>query len=541
MRNLKFILLLICFISIGKASCPGRDCYKEKKIEIQGILLVKAGKDLSSLKRRKGITILVEKIDNPSLRQLLCSYLGDSLDQATVQSLKNDLLQFLHKNQILAMITIPEQEVSDGTVVLEVLFSKVGEVSFEGQKWISSSYLEKSIHLYPGEPLDQVQLLNDLAFLNRNMFRRTEVVLSPGKEEGTTNLEFFTKDRVPVRLYVGIENTGLRITDRWRLFEGVCWGNAFGRGDILNYQYTSSTDFQKFQAHSATYTSYLPWKHLVFLSANYGEIRPRMVNFKSHGKSVDLSLRYQIPIKPLYRSFQSMGEVGFNYKYLNTNLFFTGGEQNRAILIHSIPITQLLGSYSLRYQKGRYRVNFQKEIIGSLWKRLFPHQTNKDYRVLRPKSYVRYLYFKKTLGYRYQIPQHLGFSLLLKGQVATGALPSSEQFSLGGASTVRGYHPSQFLSDNAICLNVEVYFPSFSLIKRKKDRITFLGFYDMGFGHNYKKDSFSKQCLEGVGPALRYEMGPYFSCRADYGFQLRKPKGEPSRLGHFYLSSSISY
>jgi hemolysin activation/secretion protein len=132
--------------------------------------------------------------------------------------------------------------------------------------------------------------------------------------------------------------------------------------------------------------------------------------------------------------------------------------------------------------------------------------------------------------------------MLLNGQVANNALPSSEQFSLGGMLSVRGYEQSQFIADNAFCGNFELYFPGFPFLKKIEDRAQFLLFWDVGYGANYQmgSSSFAHQFLSGVGPGFRYTIPPYFSLRADYGFRLNKiPDG--SAMGRFYLSAIMGY
>jgi hemolysin activation/secretion protein len=180
-------------------------------------------------------------------------------------------------------------------------------------------------------------------------------------------------------------------------------------------------------------------------------------------------------------------------------------------------------------------------ITFSPWKNLLPFQSTTAYNQLRNGSHVRYGYLRLSASHRYQLPSKCVLVGLLRGQGATGALPTSEQFGLGGADTVRGYYEQQFVADNAVLLNLEFYSPPLSLFKGKKNELTFLAFFDYGWGYNYEFSApeFETQSLYGIGPGLRYDILPNFSLRLDYGFQLRGVPGD-HRIGRLNFSINVS-
>ncbi|QVL55217.1 MAG: hypothetical protein KFB95_07850 [Simkaniaceae bacterium] len=86
--------------------------------------------------------------------------------------------------------------------------------------------------------------------MNRNPFRRTDIIYSQEDVAGATNIELYTVDRFPLRVYAGIDNTGNDLTGNNRLFAGLNWGNVFGTDQCFSYQYTTSSDFKRLQAHT---------------------------------------------------------------------------------------------------------------------------------------------------------------------------------------------------------------------------------------------------------------------------------------------------
>ena len=74
--------------------------------------------------------------------------------------------------------------------------------------------------------------------------------------------------------------------------------------------------------------------------------------------------------------------------------------------------------------------------------------------------------------------------------------------------------------------------------------LTFLAFLDYGVGHNFKNDFHgvsSTEHLLGIGPGVRYEIYPYLSLRADYGFKFHKFENSGPSSGKFHFSATASY
>ena len=118
----------------------------------------------------------------------------------------------------------------------------------------------------------------------------------------------------------------------------------------------------------------------------------------------------------------------------------------------------------------------------------------------------------------------------LRGQYANQNLLSSEQMSVGGYSTVRGYAERQLNGDSAIIFNGELRSKEwhfFSIDKKNRDSFQILGFYDYGIAYAHKTTSGEKhsQFIQSIGPGLRYYFNPYVTARLDLGFQLKNLKG----------------
>ena len=153
-----------------------------------------------------------------------------------------------------------------------------------------------------------------------------------------------------------------------------------------------------------------------------------------------------------------------------------------------------------------------------------------------------YFYARMAFAPIIRLPEDFSFALTLRGQLASHNLLVSEQYGLGGYSTVRGYNERVFNVDNAFLASTELRSPSLKMLNRKyySDLIQFLVFLDYALGrdvHPIPGNPVTRYLL-GVGPGVRYEVTPYLSFRGDLGFQL---KHEGNRHLRFHFSLVGSY
>jgi hemolysin activation/secretion protein len=144
----------------------------------------------------------------------------------------------------------------------------------------------------------------------------------------------------------------------------------------------------------------------------------------------------------------------------------------------------------------------------------------------RFKAKAEYVYGRISIERLTKLPQD--FSWILRGsfQAADGNLLASEQFGLGGFSTVRGYEEREANGDEGYWFSSEIRTPPLSFGEAfgstLKDELQFLGFFDYGVTEN--RDLLPgeklKNKLGSVGPGIRFSINPFLSLRFDYGWQL---------------------
>ncbi len=509
---------------------------------IEGLILVPGGVPLDNIKREHGIHLELKEKE-PELKEHLRSYLNHPLTPEILNAIKQDVISYYRKKGRYVAVVIPVQQVEDEVLIMQIFQGILDQVQYIGQRYFNTGALARGCTLKPGDPITENSILDYVTWMNRNPFHQMQVILSPGSIPGTSSVEFLSKERYIIRPFLGSDNTGYKLNNQARFYGGFSCGNMFYLGDIFAFQYTASPNFHTFQSFLASYTSFLSWHHQLNVFACYGVVYPNVTGFSVEGKNVQISARYQIPFRPLYGNFRSSATAGFDWKYITSAYFFVGNAAEAGVTPNqTINLTQFYAEYELLQKWPTDALTFKVNGYASLWKNWLPFQTTFDYNLQRPGSHVRYAYLQASIDNRYQFENGWVCHGVFRGQLASNTLPTSEQFGLGGADTVRGYYEQQFVADNAICANLELYTPNYSLFASLPNELSFLAFFDYGWGQNYSYVSpqFHWQQLMGIGSGVHYSIIPYMAAKLEYGFQLR---GIPQdhELGRFHLSLNISY
>lgn len=485
--------------------------------------------------------------EQKKLKERLSLFLSKQITNQTLSEIKQTIATHYKESQHpFVAISVPEQDVTDGVLQLTIQESRLGQVRVEGNRWSSSKRLKEYIRLRPGDAINESRLIQNISFMNRNPFRRVDLVFAAGADSGTTDVILSTKDRRQVRFYTGSDNTGVQPTGEGRWYSGINWGQAFRMDHILSYQFTSSLDFKRFLAHTAEYIALLSWGHVLNIYGGYSEVHPS-VSFpfkRNDGWSSQASGRYGVPLK-IYRHLEHEIIAGGDFKRSNNTFEFT---ENFPVFGKNVNLTQLVVGYNGNYERDNIRLDFKSNLYWSPG-RWIADQTNADYSSLRPGAVNQWVYFRGAFSYLQRLPKSFSLSLSAEGQVTTQPLLPSEQFGLGGYGSVRGYEQREVNKDDALLLSLELRSPGIPIFhwitssRKISDAIQFLAFFDYGWGINIDTIPGEQKAdfLVGTGPGVRYTFEPYLTARLDWGFRLHNKESfrGSSNMLHFNVTGSF--
>jgi hemolysin activation/secretion protein len=472
----------------------------------------------------KGVVVPSE----PDFRKLASSYLGQRITGDKLNTLISDIILYYrnHDRPVIDVI-VPEQEITNGGLQVVLLEGKLGKVTVTGNRWFSSSEIADGVAIKPGESISQSQLQGDLDWLNQNPFRTTDLVYNPGEKLGQTNLVLQTHDRFPVRVYGGYEDSGNAATGFDRYLAGFNYGDLFGIGQQLNYQYTISGDGESLRAHAGSYIIPLPWHNTLTFFGNYVDTKGQEPPlFGLVGRSYQISGRYTIPLPTFTFSsvvnYKHDFSAGFDYKYNNNSLEFGGLTAGDTLYDIDQFVMGYTGTENDPY--GQTTINDQLYVSPGNWG---GNNNDAAFNATHEFATSDYVYNTLILQRLTKLPDD--WTLVLRGTVQTSNanLMPSEQLGFGGYDTVRGYDEREVNADDGYIFTTELRTPSISFgelfgSQVVKDQLQFLGFWDYGAAHDHTllAGEPSETPLSSLGFGLRYSINTYLSLRYDYGFQL---------------------
>ncbi|WP_420422486.1 ShlB/FhaC/HecB family hemolysin secretion/activation protein [Simkania sp.] len=476
-----------------------------------------------------GITIRQLNLPAPedTLQRLLEPFLGSPVTEESIYRIKEAIIQFYRRYDYpIVFIEVPSQKVSDGFLTLRVHQGKLGEIRSTGNKHFKNERLIGYIQAKPNQPVDIECLIKDLEWMNRNPFRQTNSIFTPSAQNGLTDIELVTEDRFPLRVYAGADNTGIRDTGRTRYFAGFNWGNAFGLDHILSYQFTSGSNYNNYYSHSVNYTAPLSWRHTLVLYGGYSHVKADLdtPNQRTKGYSAQASMRYEIPL-PTWRDYLHDFLFGFDYKRTNTSI----DQDGDLFFDRSVNVTQFVLGYNGGYETSWYKVSGTIEAYVSPGDWL-PDQSRSRYESLREGADNTYIYTRIAVAPTFCLPYDFSIESRFRMQLSSTNLLASEQYGLGGWDTVRGYQVREVNDDNVVILNIEFRSPPIHVIRKLKrksleDKLIFLVFWDYAYGWNHETfpGETNHDNLMGVGPGVRYFIGPNITFRGDLGYKVWQP------------------
>lgn len=513
---------------------------------LKGIVLLS---DASKLRPggRAGITGVLsegtELMSSPKLASRLSVFLGKPATFGELQRVCAEIVRFYREgNHPVVDAQLREQDVTSGVLQILVIEGRAGRTLAEGQHWFPERRLIAGMRSRQGESIDSRRLLDDINWLNRNPFRRSDLLFRKGESVGETDLVLKTTDRFPFRPYLGYDNWGTKLTGNHRLQAGFNWGNAFALDHIISYQFSTAPDPNVFNAHAGVWTIPLPWRHVLEFYGSTARSQPQGLDVDLEAKSVQLGVLYTVPLPNLHGIKHDLS-LGAEFKQSNNNLLFGG----TSIFNSDTEIAQVRLSYQARYVDSKGATLIQASAFYSPGG-ITSGNTDSAFKQERAFADADYVYGRLTLQRTQNLPWKLSLMATIGGQLASGNLLASEQFSLGGATTIRGYEEGIVNGDSGWFGSIELYSPPTTVLSRFRpgtfeDELKLLAFFDFGGVSNVDllpgEDRYSG--VAGVGVGLRYRVNTWMSVRFDYAWPIQQIGGTETKDSRAYVSVTLSY
>jgi len=519
---------------------------------LRGIRVVRSTREVAP-GAVSGVSGLVsEGVDlPPRVQSVLNARIGHPLSLGGLNQMVRDaVMAYRRSNFPVVDVLVPEQEITTGVLQLVIIEGRLGEVIVEGTGPLEGRALASQIRTERGEVIRETDLAEDLAWINKHPTRQVDLIFSPGRDYGETDVILRSQAYRAISAYLAYENSGTEVLGEDRGIFGASMVGPlfFGNDTILSYQFTTdlgSTSSDIF-GHSAVFASYLPWRHQVTLLGAYVDSEAAIdigggETIEIGGVNKQMSGRYGIPLPHIGRMAHEL-QVGMDFKSSNSSLGFGG--------IEVFDTTSEIVQYSLGYnivardRGGTWRV--EAEVVNSPG-----GATNKNndpiFESQRAGATATYTYGRIFVDREQDL--FGGWSLYgrLGAQASNSNLLSSETFGAGGHDSVRGFESRVVSGDRGIAGSLELrtprFYPStFGGFGNVRDGAYGLVFWDAAkVGPHEALAGQGDFTLGSVGVGLRYQKEEWFTLRVDYGVQVTEEGFDDGHDGRWHVGARVTF
>ncbi|MGB5713677.1 MAG: ShlB/FhaC/HecB family hemolysin secretion/activation protein [Waterburya sp.] len=479
-------------------------------------------------------TIMVEQFDfvgssvfrSAELSQAIAEYIGKPISFAQLVQAANKITElYLSQGYITSGAYVPEQSLESGVVKIQIIEGSLAEIEVNVVKGrLSENYIRDRLARKTTTPLNINQLQSALQLLQLNpLIDSLNAELAAGIEPGTNLLtvSVITADTFSLEIdlnnnrniSIGTFERGIRLEE----------ADLFGIGDRFRLAYYNTDGSNQF---GGGYT--FPLNTLNgSLSFDFRLAKNEIVQSSFEDLDIDIEFRnydltWRQPV--LQRATPEVSQ--------ELALSLTAGrrESEGTIMNEPQPLTpgaddagkirtSVLSLGQEYFQRNRRQVfsarsqfNLGLNVLNAT---VLDEEPDSQFFSWRGQfSYLRLLNQPTATS-------AIGSTILLRSELQLSADPliPTEQFSLGGATTVRGYKQDALLTDNGFFAAAEFRLP-IARFSKINATLQLTPFIDFGTGWNADDQETEFNTLIGTGFGLLLQTPEHLSARIDWGIPL---------------------
>jgi len=473
--------------------------------------------------------------------RLVASMAGPGRAYSDIQRAVDALQQaYTRAGYTTVRVSVPEQELTGGTVKLRVTESVISSVTVSGNTHFDSDNIRASLsRLQTGRVPDLRAISESVQLANDSPAKQIGVTLGEGASPGTIDAKVAVVDHAPLRLITTLDNTGTAASGRWRTGVALQHANLFNRDQVGTLAYTTSPDSpsgMRLRLYSLGYRIplYGFGDSLDFIygksSVNSPASSPTLGGVLGFtGKGDVYGVRWN---HFLGRSGESSAKLvlGLDRRRIDSRCDL-GGEQV-SIAPPTPPIAACVPyvtmPLSLSYIGQRDSVDEVLAYSAGVSRNLATgtRYTNLDgrtdrYSYLTPgnrRTRDGFAVLRGSASYAKGLPGGWQARLAGSAQYTNTPLVASEQFGLTGQTLVRGFLERAVVADSGVVVNAELYSPELGALAGVPGQLRALVFFDAGQGSNSRTAGTAvpgRVHVSSVGVGARYGWGRDFSLRLD--------------------------
>lgn len=477
----------------------------------------------------------------PTIDRILSPFAGTQRNFGHVQMALEALEAEYHKLGFnVVQVALPEQELNQGVVRLQVIETKIGKLRVEGNQAFGRDNIRNSLPgLVEGRTPNIARVSSSLKLANENPSKKTTLQLQGGDKDDEVDAIVKVADEKTWRVAANVDNSGNKNTGESQLTMQFQHANIADRDHVLSLQYTTTVEKpSQVSVYGVGY--HVPLYALgdsIDLFASYsdvdsGSVLAGIFNLQVSGRGTVLGGRYNQHLRRV-GDYESRLTWGLDYKEFQNNVDLQGLQLGNDITVHPFSVAYS-GVLSNADGELSFGVTAMRNIPGG------DKGSSADFIRVRAGAPAGYTLLRYNAGYMKVLPADWQLRLNLSGQFTSDALIPGEQFGAGGASTVRGFGERDISNDVGHLINAELYTPNFcSAIQTVAAQCRAVAFYDAARvrRNDPLPGEVAQASIGSAGLGVRVSVDKYLTLQMDYGYVidsgLTRDKGD-SRV-HFKL------
>ena len=475
----------------------------------------------------KGNTLLQAS----ELEKVLQPYTGKQREIGDVQRATEALrLYYRNAGYSVTWVVAPEQDLDTGVVILQVIEAHIGSITIAGNHFFDDTNIRASL---PTLSENIVPRAGDISantqLANENPAKQVDVVLRPGAQPGMVDATIDVIEVQPLKAFVTFDNTGNPQTGDFRLGVGLQHANLFNRDHIATLSYvTSPGNLDQVSIYSGSYR--LPLYSLgdsidVVIArsdVNAGTAETVAGPLTFSGKGDVLGLRYnQLLVRRGIYSHRLV--YGLDYRAYENNCtlgaFGADGCGPASVDVTTRPVSVAYsGNWTLPGRISEFYIALSRNIPGAIdgkaadFSAAVPGINNE------PGASSRYSIARFGASVVNAFSNNWQVRAAFDAQYTRDALVTGEQFSIAGATAVRGFLERSIARDGGYYANLELYTPNLAgRLVAGTGNLRGLVFYDMARAVNtrLRGELRQQETIASIGAGIRWNIQRNFNLRFD--------------------------
>lgn len=456
-----------------------------------------------------------------SIDTLTLPFVGKQRDFGDIMQAVDALEAAYHaRGYPLVHVDLPEQELAAGVVVLNVVQTRIGRVTVEGNEHFDAANIRSALPaLREGETPDLTAVSKSLKLSNENPAKKITLTMKNGEQDDEVDATLAVADQPIWTTAINLDNTGSESTGRTRAGVFLQNANMFGLDHVLSVQYTTSVEKpSRVSVYGAGY--HVPLYALGdsmdffggYSDVDSGTVTAGIFDIGVSGKGSVMGARYSHNLAPA-GSYASKLVYGVDYKAYKNSMQWLETELGNDITVHPLSLAYQ-GTWTRAVSEVSGGVVLLHNIPGG------SRGDQQDFTAARAGAVDDYTMLRFSASVTQVLPEDWQVRAIVNGQYTRDALIPGEQFGAGGASSVRGFDEREISNDSGATGNFEVYSPPLCTGGAWQCRA--LAFYDSAYvSRNHAlPGEIRSASISSAGLGVRLQLRKDVDLQMDYGHVL---------------------